>query len=345
MSLDSRAFELAIVLAASVVAAAGAFVHASRVKQTVGRLVSGSWRWLPRPPSSGGRMGSPWLVAGASICLAAAVALNVAHGRREREVGGPRVIVLAMDVSQSMYATDVEPTRMERARSQTLELVRLSQGFSFGVVAFGGDGTEVLPVTPDRDSVSAALKGLGPGSVATRGSSIGQGLALAIETVRLNHGEDVIVVSDGESTQDDDLLAATLKRAVELGIRIHTVSVGTAAGSPVPADSEGGAGAFKTNADGQPVVTHADEAKMQRLSDETSGYHASADPSGSYLHSLMRATTDPASARRGLFDPELVLILVGALLVTFDGLKSARRHVRERLGQAKIRSAPSPASL
>ena len=331
MSIEPRVLELAILVTASVAAAAGALVHARRARQAAGRLADGSWRWLPGPPPSSTGAGSPWLIGGACICFVAALVLILLHEPGERDVGGARVIVLAMDVSQSMYAGDAEPSRIERGRAQMLELVGRAPGYSFGVVAFAGDGALALPVTPDRESVVAALKMLGPASVATRGSSLGQGLALAVETARLAEGQDVIVVSDGESTQDDDLLAPTVKRAAELGVRIHSVSVGTSEGSPVPADAEEGSAGARTYPDGRPVVTRMDEEKLRRISVATSGYHASADRPGAYLGGLVRATTDPASARRDVIKPEQALILFGALLVSFDGLRGLRRRVRVRV--------------
>jgi hypothetical protein len=133
-------------------------------------------------------------------------------------------------------------------------------------------------------------------------------------------------VSDGETTQDDDLMASTLRRAAELGIRIHTVSVGTVAGAPVPVDEGSGTGRIKTAPDGRPIVTHADEAKMKGVSAATAGFHAVADQSGSYVPALLLAIAGQGDPGRKSISVAQILVLLGGVLLVVDGLGGVRRR-------------------
>jgi Ca-activated chloride channel family protein len=325
MMIEQRTLAVGVELAAACAALVGAWLHARRSRHRAGQLTAGSWRWTPRPPGVVRRPVSAWLGAIAAGCLAASVAAAIGRATPALETSRAKVIVLAVDVSQSMLAGDVKPTRLDVARARLIDLVRGARGYSFGVIAFAGDSSAFLPVTPDSESVVASLKQIGPGSAATPGSSLGQGLALALETARVNQGQDVVLASDGEATQDDDLVSSTLKRAAELGIRIHAIAVGTTSGSTVPLDVNGGAPGIKTYPDGRPVVTRAEPARLQAIASATSGFLTVSDESHTDTQGLARAIENPVGARGKGLSLEHVLLLMGAFILMIDALGVARR--------------------
>ncbi len=325
MWIDAGTAALAIELTAAIALVAGAWIHASRMRQVMNRLSAGSWRWTSEPPGPSRGPASRWLVTPAVVCLTSAVAVSAWRGVESREIGAARAVILAVDVSQSMYVEDVAPSRIDRTRSQLLQLVRRSSGYAFGLVAFAGNAETVLPMTPDRDSVEASIEQVGRTAVAVPGSSLGQGLTLAVEAARVNGSHDVLIVSDGESTQDDELVAPTVKRAAELEIRIHSVCVGTADGGPVKATVESGVAAVRTGSDGRPIISKMDEVKLRRITLDTLGFHAAADESGSYVSSLIDAIESPTDKRRARVSLDQALVLLGFALLTLDGLGSLRK--------------------
>jgi len=198
-------------------------------------------------------------------------------------------VILAFDVSGSMAADDLKPTRMEAAKAATQDFVeRQPPGVVIGVVAFSDAGLSVQAPTNDQATVLAAIKRLTP----ERGTSLGQGIRAALSTIATaengpvtnyysnrspaptatpapvppgSHTSAVIVLlTDGENTQPPDPGAAA-QAAADQGVRIYTVGIGSAAGTTLDVDG------FK-------VHTQLDAATLQHISDVTGGtYYAAAD--------------------------------------------------------------------
>jgi Ca-activated chloride channel family protein len=153
-----------------------------------------------------------------------------------REEGG---VVLVLDVSGSMRATDVEPTRLDGARSAAESFLdRIPEAFRVGLVTFSGEANVAVSLTDDRDLVRATLDRL----VADGGTAIGDAVVRAVDLSRpvLRQQSDrrpgerpvaVVLLSDGKpspGTRDPAEAAATAKRA---GVPVHTVALGTDAGT------------------------------------------------------------------------------------------------------------------
>src|SRR6185295_15882709 len=200
------------------------------------------------------------------------------------------------DVSGSMAADDVQPTRMESAKAAAKAIVeRQPQGVVIGVVAFSDAGLSVLAPTSEQATVLQAIERLGP----SRGTSLGQGILASLGAIEQaesdtppgyysnrsaeptatpapvapgSHADAAIVLfSDGENNERPDPLAAA-QVAADLGIRILTIGVGTAAGATL-------------DLDGFRVQTRLDEALLQQISEITAGAYqpaASLDPGAVY---------------------------------------------------------------
>ncbi len=227
-------------------------------------------------------------VAGLAILL-------VALARPQATVTLPQTegtIILAFDVSESMAADDLKPTRMAAAKAATTAFVQdQPAGVDIGVVAFSDAGLSVQAPTDDQGAVLSAINRLTP----ERGTSLGQGILAALSAINAAEnpppidyyssrtpapstspapvppGSDgsalIILLTDGENTQPPDPATAA-KAAANRGVRIDTIGIGTAAGTTLKV------GGFS-------VHTQLDEATLQQVAQTTGGtYYAADDAQG-----------------------------------------------------------------
>ncbi len=188
-----------------------------------------------------------------AILLAGVALLVVATARPQLELPLPRLegtVVLAMDVSASMAANDVQPTRMEAAKLAAKSLAERRPGSAkMGVVAFGEGGMIVQPPTDDDGTLNATIDRLVPQS----GTSLGRGLLTALNLVAPEQGQGqtaeadepasrgafapaiIVMLTDGENTEDPDPVEVA-QLAIEQGVRVYTVGVGTEQGTAIEVD-------------------------------------------------------------------------------------------------------------
>jgi Ca-activated chloride channel family protein len=169
-----------------------------------------------------------------AILLVALAAMIVGVARPHAVVSVPReeaTVVLAVDVSRSMKADDVEPTRLEAAKAAAKAFVeKVPRKFRIGVVSFASRANAALPPTEDRTLVDAALNNLKPGE----GTALGDAIALSAELGRDQLTEDgkrppkaVLLISDGAPDGGSVQPQAAAKKAKSLNVPIYTVLVGT----------------------------------------------------------------------------------------------------------------------
>ena len=169
-----------------------------------------------------------------AILLVALAAMIVGVARPHAVVSVPReeaTVVLAVDVSRSMKADDVEPTRLEAAKAAARAFVeKVPKKFRIGVVSFASRANAALPPTEDRTLVAAAIDNLKPGE----GTAIGDAIALSAELGRDQVTEDgkrppkaVLLISDGAPDGGSQQPQAAARKAKSLSVPIYTVLVGT----------------------------------------------------------------------------------------------------------------------
>ena len=189
------------------------------------------------------------------IILVGVTLLAVASARPQVVIPLPRMegtVMLALDVSSSMAAEDVEPSRMDAAKLVATTLVERRPGHSrIGVVAFGEGGLVVQPPTDDDEALLATIERLAPYS----GTSLGRGILTALNivapepettpggTVPLDETEPrgafapaiIVLLTDGENTDPPDPLEVA-QTAIERGVRVYTVGIGTEDGATIDVD-------------------------------------------------------------------------------------------------------------
>jgi Ca-activated chloride channel family protein len=169
-----------------------------------------------------------------AILLVALTAMLVGVARPHATVSTPReeaTIVLAIDVSRSMKATDVAPTRLGAARTAARDFLRtIPEKFRVGVVSFASRATVAIPPTDDRALVEAALDALRPGE----GTAIGDAVVLSARLGRNQRAEDgsrppraVLLISDGAPDGGNTSPEVAAHQARQAGVPIYTVALGT----------------------------------------------------------------------------------------------------------------------
>ena len=182
-------------------------------------------------------------------------------------------VVVALDVSRSMYAEDIAPNRLERARIEIGRIIQRLDGDRVGLVAFAGDAFVQSPLTADYGAAMMFLSAMDPHLMSTQGTDLAKAIAVSIEALEDTPPENriVVVVTDGEDHEGG--LAEALVAAGEAEVTIHTVGVGSLEGVPLP-ETEGDGGRFRRDEAGNVITTRLNETALLDIALQTGGeYH------------------------------------------------------------------------
>ena len=208
---------------------------------------------------------------------------------REVEKKG-REIIIALDVSNSMLATDVNPNRLEMAKTAISLLFNKLVDDRIGLIVFAGDAYTQIPLTNDYSVARAFLASAGPGSVSKQGTSIAAAIKLSLRSFSPEFVEGasakskaIIIITDGEDHEEGAVEAA--EEAKKLGVVIHTIGIGDPNGVPIPLSS--GTSNFRKDKEGKVIVSKLDEKTLTNISDLTGGYYIRAGKDASGLFRLI----------------------------------------------------------
>lgn len=209
------------------------------------------------------------------VLLVLAVALGFAalagpqYGRGTRLIPATNLdVVLVLDFSKSMYARDVRPSRIDRAKSEIARLISELPGARFGAVAFAGDPLS-FPLTSDGGAIAQFLRQQTPNDMPVGGTAIGRALEAGRDLLRRDplsqkHAKVIILVTDGEDLEGDPVAVATA--AAREGITLHVVQIGGRTPEPIPDmnDQEEVVG-WRTDSEGKPLTTELTAEGEQQL--------------------------------------------------------------------------------
>lgn len=245
-------------------------------------------------------VGHRLLVALVALALGAALARPRWGERIDKVERRGADVVLVLDTSASMRATDVTPSRFVVARQAALSLLSHLPADRVALVGCEGEAQTLVPLTLDDAAVAIFLEALEPGIGTRPGTSLGSGLAAAAELLPpgAQGGKNCVIFSDGEDLEGG--VARAAERAKADGIVVHTVFVGgDGAGAPVPeADVAGRLTGYKTDASGAPVMSKPDPGLLRNLAAETGGTFSVVAPGRTDLSAVARRID--LSARRPL---------------------------------------------
>lgn len=184
-------------------------------------------------------------------------------------------VIIALDVSNSMLAEDIQPDRLTRAKQALNRLIDKLENDRIGLIVFAGDAYTQIPITTDYISAKMFLSSISPEMVPKQGTAIGSAIALGMRS--FTPGEDksraMIIITDGENHEDDPVAAA--EEAARAGIVIHTVGIGSVEGVPVPVPA-GGRKDYLKDHEGNTVITKLDEETLKKIAVSTSGTYVRA---------------------------------------------------------------------
>jgi Ca-activated chloride channel homolog len=228
----------------------------------------------------------------------------------------PEALMIVLDVSRSMEAGDVAPTRLEAARGFLTRLMAQISPAAVGLLVFAGEPALICPLTTDPSALQMALGEV----VATRdaipgGSALGPALARAVDAFGpRRQRRTLLLVSDGEETTTD--AAETLTRMRAAGVVVHAVGVGTRAGTPMATRRQA---AGTATAPGDTRVTRLSPAILTRLSGATGGLYVEGTEERALAQIAGRLQSPDADRSAGSTWPSTLL-----LLAAFAGLLAER---------------------
>ena len=201
------------------------------------------------------------------LALAALAAAQPRWGFSWRELQAEGVeVVIALDVSRSMDAQDVEPSRLERGRREILDLLQLLPTDRVGLIIFAAGAYPRVPLTLDHDALERIVRNTDSGTIQAQGSSVGAALEQAVALFGDDGKADraVVLMSDGEVWDED--LADTVADLNDAKVRVYSLGIGTEGGAPIPLPG----GGFKKDG-GSVVLTQLHEDGLKRVASATGG--------------------------------------------------------------------------
>ncbi|PIB39268.1 VWA domain-containing protein [Maribacter sp. 4G9] len=181
-------------------------------------------------------------------------------------------IVFAVDVSKSMLAEDIAPNRLEKAKRLVSEIINQLASDRIGIIAYAGQAFPQLPITTDYGAAKMFLQNMNTDMLTSQGTAINEAIELAAtfyddeeQTNRV-----LFIISDGEDHSEDSTMGA-VEKAVEEGITIYTIGVGSEKGSVIPIKRNGIMESLKKDAQGLVVITKLNEEVLRDISKEGNG--------------------------------------------------------------------------
>lgn len=233
--------------------------------------------------------------------------------------------IVALDVSNSMLATDVSPSRLDKAKMLVSSLVDGMTDDKIGLIVYAGDAFTQLPITSDYVSAKMFLDNISPSMINVQGTDIARAIELATHsfTQQEGVGRAIFVITDGEDNEGGAEAAAA--EALKQGMKVYVLGVGSAAGSPIPLP---GTNRYITDNSGNTVVSKLNEDMCRQISQAGGGAYVYVDNSSSAISALQKhvdklAKADMESVLYSEFDEHfrdfawaaLILLIIEALIL------------------------------
>lgn len=229
-------------------------------------------------------------------------------------------IMIALDCSRSMLATDIKPSRLEQAKREIIDLLNMMQSDRAGLVAFAGSAVLQCPLTLDHAAFHIFLQALSPDYLPRGGTDISGAIQTALNGFEsdVDSEKAIILITDGENTSGDP--EPVVKEAVKSGVRIFCIGVGSEEGAPVP-DGNGG---FKKDPAGRIIMSKVDDLALQKIAAMGTGRYVKSvagdmDLDLIYTHEILEKMerTTIQSGRKKVWENRFQWLLFPAVLLFF----------------------------
>jgi Ca-activated chloride channel family protein len=231
-------------------------------------------------------------------------------------------LVLMLDLSPSMLAEDVAPSRLIKARYKMIDILKARQQGFTGLVVYGGEAFTVSPLTEDGNTIISLIPTLHPGLLPVYGSNTEDGIDAAMDLIK-NAGyqqADILLLTDGVSRAAFGDISSQLKSR---NIRLHILGIGTTEGAPIPM----GNGGFVKDKNGSILLPKLDSSALRQLADLGGGKFVSMSNDDSDINHLLQAVASDFPATTEVRDQTfdvwedygywLILLLLPLLLASF----------------------------
>ncbi|HIP52535.1 MAG TPA: VWA domain-containing protein [Chromatiales bacterium] len=234
-------------------------------------------------------------------------------------------LVILLDISRSLEVTDVQPSRLARAKQEVHDLISQNRQLRIGLIAFASVAHIVSPVTEDTQSIRTALPALSTRLTRLQGSRVAEALVRA-EQLLMGQPEGsprtILLISDGDF--DEPGLEEQVKQLADKGIRLQTLGIGTVGGGAVPGINDGR---------GVPVISHLNAPLLERLAEAGRGEHIEADFRDDDTQVILEAAAENTAPlpKEGettqIWNERFYLLLIPVLLLL---LSEFRRHAARK---------------
>ncbi len=198
-------------------------------------------------------------------------------------------IVFAVDVSKSMLAEDVAPSRLEKSKQLVSQIINQLGNDRIGIVAYAGSAFPVLPITTDYGVAKMFLQSMNTNMVSSQGTSLDEAINLSGTFFDKSNKTSklVILISDGEDHSEGAEDAAA--EATKMGMKIITIGVGTPKGGPIPLKQNGVVQSFKRDQNNEVVITKLNAESLESIAKATKGMYINGNQTKAVLEKIKKA--------------------------------------------------------
>jgi Ca-activated chloride channel family protein len=183
-------------------------------------------------------------------------------------------IVVAIDTSKSMLATDIAPNRLERAKLAALELMQRAGTDRMGLIAFAGDAFLECPLTIDNMAFQQSVQALDVNSIPQGGTALAAAINTALTAFKeKDHYKVLVLFTDGEDNDSETGALEAARNASKEGLKIFTIGIGTAAGDLIRVTDANGNSDYVRDEQGNVVKSHLNEALLQQIANAADGFY------------------------------------------------------------------------
>ncbi len=222
-----------------------------------------------------------------ALALLIVAAARPQFGQKEQTVKRQGIeVMIALDISNSMLAEDVAPSRLDRAKQMLSKMIDNMVDDKVGLVVFAGEAYTQLPITCDYVSAKMFLNTITPDLIKVQGTAIGDAIATSIRGFGSEQSEAsraIILITDGENHEDDAIAAA--QKAKEMGIHLYVIGIGKPEGAPIPVP---GTNNYRKDRSGNVVVTRLNEQMCQEVAKAGNGTYVRCDNTNTAMRALQK---------------------------------------------------------
>lgn len=270
----------------------------------------------------------------AALMLTVLGAANLRKPGKEENVNRKgRDVIIAMDVSKSMLADDIQPNRLEKSKQFVSKLLERLPDDRVALIWFAGKAYLPMPLTADQGAANLFVQSASPDAVPTQGTVIGEALRLAAESFpqQSKRYKIVLLITDGEDHDESAINMA--KQLKDRGILLITIGLGTIEGSPI---TEPGTTEYKKDKDGQTVVTKLNEALLKEMAVANGGLYGNLQNSDALLNEvtavinqLEKKGTEGEISNTNYVHYFMLFLALALLLLIIEPFISERKQLKQ----------------